>query len=90
MNVMKMVKDLMNVKIFTESTLMTPELKRQIKLHSDKLIDKFDIDSVNEEEVVVPVKNKGNKVKNNEVSINDSKPAGRELIKQKQAQLKKK
>ena len=73
MNVMKMVKDLMNVKIITESTLMTPELKRQIKVHSDKLID---IDSVNKEEVVVPVKNKGNKVKNNEVSINDSTPAG--------------
>ena len=77
MNVMKMVKDLMNVKIITESTLMTPELKRQIKVHSDKLID---IDSVNEDEVVitVPVRNKGNKIKMNEVSIDDGTPAGRE------------
>ena len=77
MNVMKMVKDLMNVKIITESTLMTPELKRQIKVHSDKLID---IDSVNEDEVVitVPVRNKGNKIKMNEVSIDDNTPAGRE------------
>ena len=77
MNVMKMVKDLMNVKIITESTLMTPELKRYIKVHSDKLID---IDSVNEDEVVitVPVRNKGNKIKMNEVSIDDGTPAGRE------------
>lgn len=77
MNVMKMVKDLMNVKIITESTLMTPELKRQIKVHSDKLID---IDSVNENEVViiVPVRNKDNKIKMNEVSIDDGTPAGRE------------
>ena len=39
MNVMKMIKDLMNLKIITESKLMTPELKRQIKVHADKLID---------------------------------------------------
>ena len=37
--VMKMIKDLMNIKIIMESKLMTPELKRQIKVHSDKLID---------------------------------------------------
>jgi hypothetical protein len=39
MNVMKMVKDLMNVKIITESKLMTPDLLRKLKVHEDKLID---------------------------------------------------
>jgi hypothetical protein len=39
MNIIKMVKDLMNVKIITESQLMTHELRRQIKFHADKLID---------------------------------------------------
>ena len=36
---MKIVKELMNLKIITESKLINPELKRFIKTHQDKIID---------------------------------------------------
>ena len=39
MNIVTIVKDLINLKIITKSTIMTQEMKRQLKNHEDKLID---------------------------------------------------
>jgi hypothetical protein len=36
---MKIVRDLLNVKIMANSSLMTQEMKRQVKVHEDKVID---------------------------------------------------
>ena len=35
---MKIVKELINLKILTESSLMTADLKRLVKTHKDKVI----------------------------------------------------
>ena len=39
MNVMKIVKELMNLKILTESKLINPEVRRYLKTHKDKIIE---------------------------------------------------
>ena len=45
MNIVSIVKDLMNLKIITKSTIMTQEMLRQLKNHEEKLID-IDSDKV--------------------------------------------
>ena len=39
MNVMRIVKELMNLKILTESKLINTEVRRYLKTHKDKIIE---------------------------------------------------
>tara|TARA_B110000285_G_C14536706_1_gene343177 strand:- start:177 stop:428 length:252 start_codon:yes stop_codon:yes gene_type:complete len=56
MNIITIVKELMNLKILTESTLMTPELKRFIKTHEDKIIQLDSSEEDKPKKIVMKVK----------------------------------
>ena len=42
---MKIVRDLLNVKIMANSSLMTQEMKKAMKLHEDKIINLDDLEN---------------------------------------------